>query len=452
MRTPRFLLAFSVLCLISLAAAAAPTAILVDTSRSVSKWQFQAAVNETSEILPQLVSEGEVALYVFNDEPSQITGFTKDAARLEADLKAIQQGGNFTLLYDCLYAAVKDLEKKGKGGRVLLVSDGLDENSAVTLEDACTRASEAGVAVVPVGMGSPVQAKILRRVAALTDGQYAGDWPNVERAAVVEAFQKSVAAPPKAAPAAPARAAAPVTAPGPAAAPVQPEAAAPVKAPPSMQAPMGLPWWVVIGLLCVILFMLIVFILLFLKRTSRETGDGRTCEKCGRELRVWEDECPECLAKKLSLTKPGLDDTVIDDEPAEKIPEIDPALLRKAPSTESLENTLVLDEVPILVLQRGRGPARVFQLPADQVVSVGRDKVNTISVADPTLSGQHFRIIPKDNVYYLVDLKSTNGTLVNGERASIKALNVGSVIHAGQCDFTFKREQRRLNQPPPPKS
>jgi pSer/pThr/pTyr-binding forkhead associated (FHA) protein len=87
----------------------------------------------------------------------------------------------------------------------------------------------------------------------------------------------------------------------------------------------------------------------------------------------------------------------------------------------------------------------MFQLPPDQVVSVGRDKVNTISIADQTLSGQHFRIVPKGLMYYLVDLQSTNGTYLNGERVTLKELKPNSIIHAGQCDFTFKREQKRLN-------
>ena len=85
------------------------------------------------------------------------------------------------------------------------------------------------------------------------------------------------------------------------------------------------------------------------------------------------------------------------------------------------------------------------QLPPDQLVSIGRDKVNTISIADPTLSGQHFRIVPKSGTYYLVDLKSTNGTFMNGERVTLKDIPADAVIHAGQCDFQFRMEQRRLN-------
>jgi hypothetical protein len=184
----------------------------------------------------------------------------------------------------------------------------------------------------------------------------------------------------------------------------------------------------------------VVGLVILLKRT-KPPGE-RVCEECGHQLNVWELECPVCLAQKLAITKPG---TESETPAAEAVPELDPALMQKGPSSESLEHTIVLDEVPVLVLQRGKGPPRMFQLPPDQVVSVGRDKINTLSVADQTLSGQHFRIVPKDETYYLVDLKSTNGTFLDGERITLKELRPGSVIHAGQCDFAFKREQKKLN-------
>jgi pSer/pThr/pTyr-binding forkhead associated (FHA) protein len=79
------------------------------------------------------------------------------------------------------------------------------------------------------------------------------------------------------------------------------------------------------------------------------------------------------------------------------------------------------------------------------VVSVGRDKLNTLSVADQTLSAQHFRIIPKEGRFYLVDLKSTNGTSLDGKRVTLAELQPGSVIRAGQCEFVFKIEQKKLN-------
>ncbi len=421
---PRRLCLASTLAL-SLAASAAPTAVLVDTSRSVPPARFEEAKGALADLLPALLEDGPVALYAFNDSPERVADFTTDAAVLRAGIAGLKQGGNFTLLYDCLFGAVKALEARKEPGVVLLVTDGRDENSAVTLEDAASRAAAAHVGVVTAGLGAPVDQRTLRRIATLTGGRYAGDLPSAAGAGLRGAFRETSAAlvpfPPSPAPPKPA-------APAPAV-PVAPPAA-----PPSHLT--GMLWLLLLALVASAALLAAII----LRRTRRP--DERTCEACGHLLNIWDTECPACLAKKLSITKPG---TAPETPAAPPLPDIDPALMQKAPPSESLDHTMVLDEVPVLTLKRSGQPPRMFQLPAGQVVSVGRDKVNTISVADLTLSGQHFRIIPKGGSYYLADLHSTNGTLLNGERVTLRELKPGSVIQAGQCEFAFRMEQKKLN-------
>ena len=60
------------------------------------------------------------------------------------------------------------------------------------------------------------------------------------------------------------------------------------------------------------------------------------------------------------------------------------------------------------------------------------------ALPDPALSGQHFRIVPDEGRFYLLDLRSTNGTFVNGERAVVRELASGDVIHAGQIECSFR--------------
>lgn len=222
--------------------------------------------------------------------------------------------------------------------------------------------------------------------------------------------------------------------------PVVPEVAPQAVPQPAPQPPARNFTWLFYLLVLLGLLVVGIGIVILLKRTR--APETKTCDKCGRPLNLWETECPTCLAQKLAITNPGMEPQT---PAAETVPEIDPELLKKGPPSEMLEHTLIMDEVPVLILQRGKNPPRMFQLPPDQVVSVGRDKVNTISIADQTLSGQHFRIVPKGLMYYLVDLQSTNGTYLNGERVTLKELKPNSIIHAGQCDFTFKREQKKLN-------
>lgn len=52
--------------------------------------------------------------------------------------------------------------------------------------------------------------------------------------------------------------------------------------------------------------------------------------------------------------------------------------------------------------------------PLQSISSIGRDPGNTISIPDRRLSSQHARIIWRDGYWWVEDLGSTNGTLING--------------------------------------
>jgi hypothetical protein len=83
-----------------------------------------------------------------------------------------------------------------EGGVLVLISDGMDENSATTLEDAARLASERGVRLVTVGAGRADE-RTLRRLALLTGGQYAGRSAGLDPAklgSAVEGLRREVAA------------------------------------------------------------------------------------------------------------------------------------------------------------------------------------------------------------------------------------------------------------------
>src|SRR5882762_4723760 len=54
----------------------------------------------------------------------------------------------------------------------------------------------------------------------------------------------------------------------------------------------------------------------------------------------------------------------------------------------------------------------------DDTISVGRMKGNTIVIEDTSISLMHARITRKNGEFYLKDLNSTNGTIVNGQPIS----------------------------------
>ncbi|MGN6378119.1 MAG: FhaA domain-containing protein [Gaiellales bacterium] len=73
------------------------------------------------------------------------------------------------------------------------------------------------------------------------------------------------------------------------------------------------------------------------------------------------------------------------------------------------------------------------------VTSIGRSSDCTIVLSDPNVSRRHAEIRHIGEGYSLIDLGSTNGTEVNGQRIVETALMNGDVINVGQTKLTFER-------------
>lgn len=70
--------------------------------------------------------------------------------------------------------------------------------------------------------------------------------------------------------------------------------------------------------------------------------------------------------------------------------------------------------------------------------TIGRDEKNTISINDKYLSKFHARILQDEDMYFLEDLNSANGTYLNDERiVDAIELKSGDVIRLGSVQFLF---------------
>jgi hypothetical protein len=76
---------------------------------------------------------------------------------------------------------------------------------------------------------------------------------------------------------------------------------------------------------------------------------------------------------------------------------------------------------------------------ADRVTVIGRSSDCDISLSDPNVSRRHAEVRRIGDGYSLVDLSSTNGTEVNGQRIQETALMNGDVIGVGTTSITFER-------------
>jgi pSer/pThr/pTyr-binding forkhead associated (FHA) protein len=73
----------------------------------------------------------------------------------------------------------------------------------------------------------------------------------------------------------------------------------------------------------------------------------------------------------------------------------------------------------------------------EKALRLGRSPDNDVILRDPATSGHHARLERRGEVFWVVDLGSTNGTFVNGESVQEKQLNDGDRLTVGQNSVHF---------------
>ena len=94
---------------------------------------------------------------------------------------------------------------------------------------------------------------------------------------------------------------------------------------------------------------------------------------------------------------------------------------------------------PALVLVGRGGPYDNTRFPVERALSmVGRDDDNEVVLNDPSISRRHaqLRICTDGRRLTVLDLRSSNGTFVDGERIKRADMSIGSIVRFG--DLAFK--------------
>lgn len=68
---------------------------------------------------------------------------------------------------------------------------------------------------------------------------------------------------------------------------------------------------------------------------------------------------------------------------------------------------------------------------------LGRSKECDVRISDPNVSRRHAEVRQEGSTYWVVDLDSTNGVLVNGQRQKRAKLDDGDKITLGSTDIVF---------------
>jgi hypothetical protein len=436
--------------------------IVLDTSGSVGR-EFDRTRELCVSLLKKLPPGSEVALFTFDDQDRLLLPWTTAAGDLERALSIVRPTGRFTLLYDALFAASRQLRDARAGRKaIVLLTDGKDEGSTLTLEDGLRVAQDSRVPIVTVGVGR-AEEKILRRIAKLTDGEYV-PLASANADDIVSFLQTtpSAGAPPASAPAARGSSAAS------GAAPLAPASAA---APSSSAAPArgwrGLA--LVLGVAVpVLLVAAVAGVALLRRRRSRAT-----CPVCSFELPSELARCTNCSATANSriaesvtrVSGPVRLSAVKSPEARREQPReakrereawpkvvggdssvLSETVLARLNNTEEfLEKTVTLREQPVLAVTRGPAAGQVFTLSQQTSTSLGRAKMNDVVLDDLSVSSEHCRIRPENDGFAIHDLKSTNGTYVNEKKITHHPLTAGDVIKIGETSLVFRLDHQRTS-------
>ena len=141
--------------------------IVLDTSGSMDGEKMLAAREALDRFLFELLGpEDEVFLYRFDSNAELVQGWTKDRARVRSELgRLFPRGG--TAMYDAVSEAIP-LAQSGRHKKkaLLVISDGNDTSSEVSIRDLKQQIRESEVLVYAVGIDSNAPTTQYRRAAA----------------------------------------------------------------------------------------------------------------------------------------------------------------------------------------------------------------------------------------------------------------------------------------------
>lgn len=109
-----------------------------------------------------------------------------------------------------------------------------------------------------------------------------------------------------------------------------------------------------------------------------------------------------------------------------------------APGSESCLE-LVQDNTVAGVTRCGGAPVPLRgRVPVGEEIVLGRHEENGLVLGDRFTSARHARVYRRGTQYYVEDLGSKNGTLLNGHRiGEAQPLESGDRITVGSCTFRF---------------
>lgn len=105
-----------------------------------------------------------------------------------------------------------------------------------------------------------------------------------------------------------------------------------------------------------------------------------------------------------------------------------------------------MNETPKLIILSENFRGRTFELLQEKM-TVGRTDERDICIKDPTVSTMHCTLIRRNNLFYVRDEGSTNGTRINGEAIEPhveQQLNNSDVLRIGGIELMYDSDDKSV--------
>jgi VWFA-related protein len=410
--------------------------LVLDVSGSMKGQPVKTARMAAARFIDQMGPNDVCGLAVFGSAMTIVAEFTSDRGKLKAALGGIEAVDKRTRLYQAVFegsakAAVAPLRRAA----VVILTDGKDTGSPITLDDAINGAATRNVPIYPLAYGSNILTKPLERIAALSGGRFLRT-PELEdlqrlyvlvqeqlrnqylivvpipsltagqrsltvrlrdRGNVIESSREFAIAPLSSARAS--------------SDPTQNPVSRPSEGQKGWQ--QQLRSWSMLLVLAAALLSGGVF--LFLRRRNPDRQAALVCGRCGEPLPKGEGPlCGKCSAG----------------------PENDPGRESSAPPPAVAPGPLVWLDI---VAGPGDLPIRGQRIPLlPGGFTIGRGPANSLDLRDPEISKNHALIIQDPKGHFAIeDRGSHNGTFVNGNRVERGSLQNGDRIRLGSTEMVF---------------
>jgi hypothetical protein len=96
-------------------------------------------------------------------------------------------------------------------------------------------------------------------------------------------------------------------------------------------------------------------------------------------------------------------------------------------------------QFPKFIVKPPHGPGQEVDITKPSF-TIGRKADNDLRLEDPAVSGYHARVVKVQEVLFLEDLRSTNGTLINDHKVDRKQLQDADMIKIGQYRIIYRVE------------